>query len=393
MILDNILFLSDILDSKQLICSIGDRCHFYTATIGLPLDDILRGEVQQNRTLSNQSVSVKISAALTIIMFIAGLINSIFSYLTFQSKEVQQVGCGLYLFTASITSLLTMSMFVVNFWFAVVTQMNLSTNHSIHLGNCIIIEPMLQLFLYFDTWLYACVAIERTVQVLKGVHFDKKKSKRMAQWIIFILPFCIMASLIHEPLHRRMFEYETETNKVYASRTDSITRDIVETEKNKTSIDTIYQSTINRQVWCVIRYSSSSSVQNYNTAIILIHHVVPFLANLFSALFIIYGAARQRSVTQTDQTFREHVRQQFSQHKQLIISPVVLLLLLSMPRLIISTLPGCARTSNNLWLYLTAYFFIFTPSILIFIIFVIPSDLYMKTFRKSLTSWRRRINL
>ena len=386
MVFVNIVFLSVISELKQRSCSVGDRCHFYTTTIGLPLDDILRGEVQPHRTLLNQSFSIQISAALTIIMFIGGLINSIFSYLTFQNKEVQQVGCGLYLFASSITSLLTMSMFVVNFWFTVVTQMNVSINHSILLGGCIMIEPMLKLFLYFDTWLNACVAIERTVQVLKGVHFNKKKSKRMAQRIIFILPFGIMASLLHEPLHRRMFEYETETNKVYASRTDSITRDIVETEKNKTSINTIYQSTINRQVWCVIRYSSSS-VQNYNTAILFIHLVVPFLANLFSALFIIFGAARQRSVTQTDQTFREHVRQQFSQHKQLIISPVVLLLL-SMPRLIISTLPGCVRTSHNLWLYLIAYLFSFTPSILIFMIFVIPSDLYMKTFKKYLPTWR-----
>lgn len=278
-------------------------------------------------------------------------------------------------------------MFVVNFWFVVLTQINVSTDFWILRGGCISIEPILKLFLYSDAWLNACVAVERAVTVFKRIHFDKKKSKYIAQWIIFILPLCIMASLIHEPLHRKMFEYQTETNKVYANKTESSTTYLVETGKNKTSIETIYKSTQDRHVWCVIRYSSS--VQNYNTAILFFHLIGPFIANLFSALFIIFGHARQRSTTRTRQTFKEHVREQFSEHKQLIISPIALLVL-SMPRLIISALPGCVRTSQNLWLYLGAYFISFTPSILIFVIFVMPSELYMKTFKESYRSWRRQ---
>jgi hypothetical protein len=115
-----------------------------------------------------------------------------------------------------------------------------------------------------------------------------------------------------------------------------------------------------------------------------------FLANLFSALFIIFGAARQRSETRTEQTFSEHVREQLSEHKQLIISPVILLVL-SIPRLIISLLPGCVKTSENLWLYLSAYFISFIPSMLIFLIFVAPSELYMKAFKQSFKSVRQRI--
>ncbi|CAF1660655.1 unnamed protein product, partial [Adineta ricciae] len=34
--------------SKKQSCSIGDRCHFYSTTIGLPLDDILRGEIRSD---------------------------------------------------------------------------------------------------------------------------------------------------------------------------------------------------------------------------------------------------------------------------------------------------------------------------------------------------------
>ncbi|CAF1272472.1 unnamed protein product [Adineta ricciae] len=376
-------------NSKEQSCSVGDRCHFYSTTIGLPLDDILRGEIQLNVTLSHQSTSIQISSILTILMFIGGLINSLFSYLTFQNKDLQKTGCGIYLFTSSITSLLTISMFFINFWFSLLIQINDLTSFSIRRSGCIIIEPILKLFLYCDSWLNACVAVERAIQVLKGVKFNQKKSKQIARWIIFILPLCILFSLLHEPLHREMFTYETEIDKINISKTEQIEKETDKSEENKTSIDTIYESKTSKHVWCVVRYSSS--IQYYNIIILFFHLLIPLIANLFSALFIIFGSARQRSKAQKNQTYKEHVYQQFIEHKQLIISPI-LLLILSMPRLIISSLPGCIRTSQNLWLYLTAYFFSFTPSILIFIIFVVPSNTYMKSFQNSLMTWRRRMH-
>ncbi|CAF1512833.1 unnamed protein product [Adineta ricciae] len=122
--------------------------------------------------------------------------------------------------------------------------------------------------------------------------------------------------------------------------------------------------------------------------ILFFHLLGPFVANLFSALFIILGAARQRSKAQSNRSMKMHIREQISEHRQLLISPIVLLLL-SIPRLVISLLPGCVNASEKLWLYLGAYFISFVPSILIFVIFVVPSELYMKTFKESITKWRR----
>ncbi len=356
---------------------IGDRCNFYIKGIGLTLDDILRDELRLNTTLNNQSLSIKISAALSIVMFVAGLINSILSFLTFRSKDLQKVGCGMYLLASSITSLVTVSMFTIKFWFVVLTQINVSTSLSVLRGGCVSIEPILKLFLYFDGWLNACVAVERAVLVFKGIYFHKKKSKRFARRIILILPFCIIATLVHELLYRNLFEYHTGTDKIDGDKTLGNSQYVKNTNEGATE----------RYVWCITHYSVS--IQDYNTAILFFHLVAPFIANLFSALFIIFGTARQRSTARTDQSFREHVQKQLSEHKQLIISPVVLLVL-SIPRLIISLLPGCVKTSENLWLYLSAYFISFTPSMLIFLIFVVPSDLYMKTFKESFSSGRRR---
>jgi hypothetical protein len=315
-------------------------------------------------TLDNQPFTVEMSAALTMIIFVAGLINSILSFLTFQSKDLRKVGCGIYLLTSSITSLLTISMLTVKFWFVVLTQMNVSISRSVLQGGCVFVEPMLKLFLYLDAWLNACVAVERAVLISKGVTFDRKKSKRIAQRTIIILPFIIMITLIHEPLHRELFESKAEKDK---------------TGENKTE----------NYVWCVTRYSRS--IQDYNTAILFFHLVIPFIANLFSALFIIFGSARQRAVARTSQTYREHIYEQLHKHKQLVISPVILLVL-SLPRLIISLLSGCVNASRYPWLYLCGYFISFIPSMLIFVVFVLPSKLYRKTFKESLNSWRRRIH-
>ncbi|CAF1303082.1 unnamed protein product [Adineta steineri] len=348
-------------------CVIGDQCNFYLKGIGLTLDDILRDELIPNTVLNNQSFSIKLSAGLTIIMFVAGLINSILSFITFQHKDSQQVGCGMYLLASSITSLLAISMFIIKFWFVVLTHINASTSLSILRGGCSSIEPILKLFLYLDGWLNACVAVERAVLIFKGVKFDKKKSKSIARRTIIILPFCIFGTLIHEFVYRQLFVYETGLDKI---------------NTNKTSVDTI-----KRHVSCITRYSPS--VQDYNTAVLFFYLVGPFIVNLCSALFIIFGGAQQRSMARTNQNFKEHVQEQFREHKQLIISPIVLLIL-SIPRLIISLLPGCVKTSENLWLYLGPYFISLTPSMLIFLIFVFPSELYMKAFKQSFIRIRRR---
>ncbi|CAF1439386.1 unnamed protein product [Adineta steineri] len=352
---------------KQSSCVIGDQCNFYIKGIGLTLDDILRDELQSNTVLNNQSFSIKLSAGLTIIMFVAGLINSILSFITFQHKDSQQVGCGMYLLTSSITSLSAISMFIIKFWFVVLTHINVSTSLSVIRGGCASIEPILKLFLYLDGWLNACVAVERAVLIFEGAKFDKKKSKSIARRTILILPFCVFGTLIHEFVFRRLFEFETAP-------------DTTDTSKNN-------EDTIKRYVSCITHYSPS--VQDYNIAVLFFHLVGPFIVNLFSALFVIFGGAQQRSIARSNQSFKEHVQKQLSKNKQLIISPIVLLVL-SIPRLIISLLPGCAKTSKNLWLYLGAYFISFTPSMLIFFIFVFPSELYMKAFKQSFNRIRRR---
>ena len=334
-------------------CFFGDRCQFYVKGIGMTLEDILRYEIRPNVTMAEQPLSVKMSAALTMVMLAVGLINGILSLLTFQGKESRKVGCGLYLFTSAITSFLTLVVFTFNFWFLILTQTNVYANRSLLRGGCIFIEPILKLFLFLDNWLNACVAIERAITIFEGVNFNKEKSKRIVRWAILCLPLFIISTIIHEPLHRNLFD-DREENRV----------------------------------WCTTEYSYY--VQRYNTAILFFHFLVPFSANLFSALFVILTAARQRAQVRTRQSYQQHLYEQLRELKHILLSPVILVVL-ALPRLLISLLSNCVKTSQNPWFYLSGYFISFIPSVLVFVVFVLPSELYKKQFKESLRIWRRRI--
>jgi len=368
------------INKKHSSCVVGDQCSLFTKGIGLTINDILRDKIQSNISFRKQSVLIQTAAGLTMIMFVIGFINGIFSLITFRNKELRKVGCGIYLLASSITSLLTITMFTIKFWFVILIQLHSTIRSSILRTDCAFIGPVLKLCLYLDGWLNACVAIERTVNVSKGVNFDKKKSKRAARWILLILPIFIMSTLIHEPMHHELFEYTTQKYNPININNNSTMNVSME---NDTNIG--YENEYN--VLCVIRYSRS--VQTYNTITLFIHLVVPFFVNLFSALFIIFGTARRRSTAKNNKkSFKEHAANQIREHKQLLISPFILLLL-AVPRLIMSLISGCVDPSENPWLYLCGYFISFTPPMLVFTVFVLPSELYRKTFKDSITRWRQ----
>ncbi|CAF1438301.1 unnamed protein product, partial [Adineta ricciae] len=345
-------------------CYVGGLCNTQVKGIGLTLDDILRLEVNRNMSIHDQRLSIKISGVLTVVMLIVSVVSSLCTFLTFQNQKSRTVGCGLYFLTSSVTSFLTITMFTIKFWFVVGTQMSPFVRQSVLQAGCKSIECLLKLFFYWDAWLSACAAVERSASVYKGVRFDKEKSKRFARWIIFALPVLIMGSLVHEPIYRQISNHETM-------------------EKTKNDVGIILKTEIvtHSYVWCVTTYPQS--VQNYNTIILFIHLLGPFLTNLFSSVFIIIASARRRAEAQNRQPYRKHLREQWSEHKQLVISPL-LLLLLSTPRLVISLLSGCTDVSRYAWLYISAYFISFTPSILIFVVFVLPSTSYRSTFKQSL---------
>ena len=326
-------------------CFFGDRCQFQAKGIGLTLDDILRYHIRPHIPMQDQSNTLKWTCALTMIVFVAGLINSILSIITFRSKKSREVGCGIYLLALSITSLLIVSVFTLKFWFLFLTYTNLSVNRSFHRGGCRSLEFTLKVCLYVDSWLNAAVALDRAMTVHKGVGFNKALSKRIARCMLIILPLLVIVSLIHEPLYRDLVDDSEE-----------------------------------ERVWCVLKHTFA--IETYNRIILLFHSIAPFCANLFSALFIIFSGARRATRVQKRLNYRQHLAAQFEEHKSLVISPIVLVIL-TVPRIWIAFLSGCVKVSHNVWLYLSSYLISFIPSMSIFFVFVCPSSFYREQFKES----------
>jgi hypothetical protein len=213
---------------------------------------------------------------------------------------------------------------------------------------------MLKVLLATSEWLNACVAIERAITVKQSTGFDKKKSKKLSKWVITSVIVLVILTHIHDPLHRELID------------------DI--------DID-------QPRIWCLVRYSSSLNI--YNSFMTLFHFLLPFSINVLCAIWLIILLARNRARAQRDRSYREHLKHQINQHRHLLIAPS-LLILLSLPRLIISFISGCMRSARQPWLHLIGYFVSFIPSMLTFIVFVLPSENYTGEFHAAMQQTKKR---
>ncbi|CAF0745807.1 unnamed protein product [Adineta steineri] len=348
---------------KKLICSCpscyyGRRCQFTTSGFGLSLDNILGYHILPQISIIHQTSIVKVSIALNIICMIIGLINGILSIITFKNKSVREVGCGIYLLGSSITTLLTMLIFGLKFWILILAQMSIISNELFLKIQCISLDYLLEICLNMDQWLNAAVACERAVTIIKATRFVKKKSKQAAKLVILLLLIFNIVTLIHDPIYRRLLIYEENDNK--------------------------YE----KRIWCIVTYSPGLGV--FNHALHTFQFFVPFMINFIAAVILIIKKTNQQSTMQVNRNRKEILRENYRQHKHLFIAPVILVIL-AIPRLIISYSSKCMKTSKDSWLFLIAYFISIIPPMLTFIIFILPSKFYKKEFHNSINQYRTNI--
>jgi hypothetical protein len=204
-----------------------------------------------------------------------------------------------------------------------------------------------------DQWLNACVAIERAVTIIKGIRFNKKKSKQIARCTILSLLFLTMITTIHDPIYRKLIYDGNDYEE--------------------------------KRIWCVVTYSSS--VQIYNSIINIFHFTVPFGINIFSAIIIIKTTTRLRNRIAPQQDYQQILQIQIRRHSGILIAPVVLIIFTT-PRLILSLVSGCMKSIDDAWIFLIGYYISFLPLILTFLVFVLPSITYKKKFRKTIRQFQ-----
>ena len=336
-------------------CFFGDQCQFYAKAFGSSLDEILGYEFRRDQSLRKQSSRVTVAAVLTIVIFLVGMINSILAIITFSRSKAREVGCGKYLLASSITSLLTMTTLVFKFCFLFYSHQDHKHLRQIEEGNCFGIEIILKVLLYLDNWFNACVALERIFAAVKGITFNKKCSRVIANRAIFFLPFIIILLFIPQFIYLHIFYDAAEERS-----------------------------------WCVIRYVKWLSI--YSSVIIFIHYFVPLIINVVSIICVIIITARQRSLLQNNRSIWVHLRSRLKKYKHMLGSSV-LIVILTLPNLIASIVMSCRKSSHLFWFYLISYFLSFLPAASCFFIFVLPSSLYRKEFADFIAYARRRIEI
>jgi hypothetical protein len=324
-------------------CFYGSKCQFTTKGFGLSLDAILGYQIRPNLSVNRQLSIVKVSTALTVVMLTIGLINSIVSILIFRRKTRGESGCRQYLLITSIVSFCITIIFPIKFLMLILAQMSIITDMIILQIFCISIDFLLRLGLILSDWINASVAIDRVLTVTMDVKFNVNKSKRAVRWVVIGILLVSICSILHDPIYRQVIYDQEEERR-----------------------------------WCLVQYSSSIDI--YNSVVNIIHFFVPFAINILTGIMIIFGAARKRSKTGQKKPYREILKEQFHQHGHLIISSVILVILAT-PRLIISFISGCMKSARDPSLYLAGYFISFIPPSLTFIVFIVPSKLYMKEYR------------
>ncbi|UJR34831.1 hypothetical protein I4U23_027612 [Adineta vaga] len=227
-------------------CYYGTRCQFTTNEFALSLDAILAYHIIPAVSLIHQTPIVKISFSLTFLVMIIGLSNGILSLITFKNKSLREVGCEIYLFGSSITTIFTMIFFGLKYFTYLSTRISIPSNQLFIKIQCYSLDFLLRICLNMDQWLNAYVALERAITVCQETRFNKKTSKKFAKKVLIILVIFIISTSIHDPFHRNLFEERENDND----------------DK--------------KRIWCVLKYSSH--LQIYNRIVNTFH----FFSSIFN---------------------------------------------------------------------------------------------------------------
>jgi hypothetical protein len=313
-------------------CFYGDLCQFTTTQYSVSLDAL--------------EFHWAILTLVSVFVLIGTSVNSL-CIATFIRPQVRQIGCGLYLMTSSIVGQFGLLVFFAKLIHLYGKYMN---NQIL----CIGLEFALTVSLSMFDWLTACIAVERTVSVIKGAVFNRQTSVRAAKYVILALFLFNIITSIHEPLYRRLINDPHHAG----------------------------------QLWCVLDFNTNNAwLSVYEKASNIAHIIGPFLINLFSVLVLLVRLTQRRNLTIGIKTkerdkayitlFFKHIRR----YKHCLISPI-LLLIFGLPRLVFTFAFVCIEFSWQKQIYMASYLISVLPMGMVFFIFLLPSPDYQTELKK-----------
>ena len=334
-------------------CHYGHLCQFLNEFMSFTLDSLIVKDVHTNKA---SSIGLYISTIVSV--FLVSSFNNLCSFLTFKRTKPRKLGVGNYLLIISLVdqcSLLVLMMKVIHIVLG--SNGTLFYYESFNLYSCKIVSYLLSVLTRITYWLTSLVTIERLCLVLFPTSMMLKKPRLAIGLSVFVI-LTVGGMHVHE-----IFHYMIIVDPSY-------------TTANITACVTNYNQTL---------------ISVYNRINVLLHYFAPFLIQTISITLLILQRARSRARLRGNkkETFVSLLKKELKRQKELYITPMIIILS-SLPQIILSFSYACTELKESWQRYtlLTTYFVSYTPQILGFILYVLPSATFKQEFQQTMIGKR-----
>ena len=334
-------------------CTSGVFCQIQMSEFTVTLDTLIGETIINDVSLHAQPTIIKILLVLISVMFAVGLISNVCSIITFRHKDIRKIGCGHYLLILSIANQVTVCVFGARVIYLIYSQMVIIDNKKFLNVGCFLFDFILQVSISFCDWLHTCVACERMVGTLKGVHFSKSRSVYMVKFVVPILFLKVIFTSIHHVFNREL---------IADPRSDE-------------------------RMWCVIKHRDAW-LRTYEICINIFNSFISVFINFVFSIILLVSLSMTRQRVAVKERYRTILISQIIEHKDLLIAPVTIIIA-KLPLFISSLIIKCISEQWHVYVSLTAYFLSLMPLISTFFIFVWPSVSYMSKFKEHFRYFRR----
>jgi hypothetical protein len=315
-------------------CHQGSQCQFSLQAFGTTLDYLLVAD-------STGIQSMYITFAF--VLFLVGFFNNLCAFVTFKRQKPRKTAVGYYLLIVTVLNMCALFCLLIEFVHIRLGSAGLTNDVS-----CKSVNYLLSVFSRSSNWLTTWVTINRLSIAL----FPTNKTLRNPHKPIFI---SIATGFVLFGLHG----HELLVYKTMKEPNSSASRCVTD---------------FNREALAI-----------YNRVSTLSHFVIPFMVQLISISILIVLTARIRAKATDNQiTFRQVLGKQFRTQKELYVTPAIIVLS-ALPQGILSLSLACSPLSY--WKHhaiIVGYLLSYTPHILGFILYVLPSTEYKKEFLQTM---------
>jgi len=305
----------------------GDLCQFATSRFSIELEMVIE-QTRENR----------FHLLVPTLFFFIGFIFNGLEIVTFMKQKARQGGTGLYLLINGFISQLVIILLLTRVIYLVIGRQMIS-NFLANQSLCKSLPYLMTVFKNISTWLMTFVTVERALAATWPIQSRPLRTPRFAVIVTTIMLLCMFVSL-----HTFIAEYKlvVRPDHSYAS--------------------CVREIPLHRKI--VVQYTS------------LAHQLAPFLINFIAGLMVIINIGRSKATSHHVSRLNT-IAKQARERADLLVGPIICFIS-ALPQLIILFLDACTYEQNAWFVYLTlaTYYFSFTPQIIIFFIYVIPSPLF-----------------